>query len=862
VSDRITAWAAARLLIRLRLRQQLNQLGALYRFRKKSPARTGTGRKSSTGGLLAAFVAACMLFSFFNMSAQCVAHLAKALGTVEVYKEIRRGWLGVQVAQVTAEIAGRQGIKPPRGALISAIVDAGPAKAAGLQTGDVILRIGDKDVKDRNDVTRIVAATPPGTIVEVTIVRDRTELRKTVTLGVLPEDAKPSVRPVAPEAGSMLSPGVLRGATFVATLLLVAGLLMTLAGREITRPEWDLEWLATLPLPLSTLLSSRLIERALTNSTAFLMLDPFLTVLAWECGYRWTAPLLGIGVTIALLFAVATAQTLVDTGLRMSLAPPKLRNLHAVISIVSVLPLMLALSMAMSDSGFAFGWARAMPGWTSWLPAGLAVRALAAADGGSAALWSAATVGEVLAIVAVGYALLRRQLRDGVVAVGGREAGGRAPRAATAVAPARVARRALLPAVPRRELRLLGRDRAFMAQTLLLPAILVGTQVLINASGNVFVGAVENPANLAAIAFALAATLLLAAFQTLNTEGQALWILYCVPRPLESVLRQKAVLWGSAAAIYCVVVFAIAIAVAGTVSLQFVATALGVFGCDPLAQEVQRRVRPTYLYLYMTLAGLYVYAVYAVTVWQRAAMIVLTALLASALWQKARDQFDYLLDPTASPPARVSVSDGLIAALMFFVLQALVIIMFHVSRSTAAPATMLGVAFGIAGAVTWGVIRIVYWRAGTAGVPRIFGDGMRRALLWGAGAGVAAALAGVAYVVIISAMGLLARPERAADVTTRMVLAVVTVAAAPVFEEFIFRGLIFGGLRRSFGPATATLASAAIFAIVHPPLSVIPVFVMGVVAALIYERTRMLAAPMIVHAVYNAVVVGFQWTAA
>jgi membrane protease YdiL (CAAX protease family) len=113
--------------------------------------------------------------------------------------------------------------------------------------------------------------------------------------------------------------------------------------------------------------------------------------------------------------------------------------------------------------------------------------------------------------------------------------------------------------------------------------------------------------------------------------------------------------------------------------------------------------------------------------------------------------------------------------------------------------------------------------------------------------------------VIISAMGLLARPEHAADVTTRMVLAVVTVAAAPVFEEFIFRGLIFGGLRRSFSPTTATLASAAIFAIVHPPLSVIPVFVMGVVAALIYERTRMLAAPMLVHAIYNAAVVGFQW---
>jgi len=42
-------------------------------------------------------------------------------------------------------------------------------------------------------------------------------------------------------------------------------------------------------------------------------------------------------------------------------------------------------------------------------------------------------------------------------------------------------------------------------------------------------------------------------------------------------------------------------------------------------------------------------------------------------------------------------------------------------------------------------------------------------------------------------------------------------------------------------------------------LSLIPVFVMGACAALIYERTKMLAAPMLVHAIYNAAVLGFQW---
>jgi hypothetical protein len=93
----------------------------------------------------------------------------------------------------------------------------------------------------------------------------------------------------------------------------------------------------------------------------------------------------------------------------------------------------------------------------------------------------------------------------------------------------------------------------------------------------------------------------------------------------------------------------------------------------------------------------------------------------------------------------------------------------------------------------------------------------------------------------------------------RLWLLVLVVAAAPVFEEFIFRGLIFGGLRRTLGLAVSVLASAAIFALVHPPIAVIPVFGLGVVAALVYDRTRLLIGPMAAHAVYNAAVVGYQF---
>jgi hypothetical protein len=280
---------------------------------------------------------------------------------------------------------------------------------------------------------------------------------------------------------------------------------------------------------------------------------------------------------------------------------------------------------------------------------------------------------------------------------------------------------------------------------------------------------------------------------------------------------------------------------------------------------VQKRVRITYLYLYMLIASFYAYAIYASTLWARVATMVLTALVALALWQKARDRFPFLLDPDAAPPARVSLADGLIAALMFFVLQALISLLALATETdksrTLTPATVW-VAFTAGGAITYAVMRLIYWRAQTAGVPRVLGPHLLPTALWGLGGGMAAAAGGLAYITAARAFDWFSAARDAghlADPTTLLWLGSLAVVAAPIFEEFIFRGLIFGGLRRSLGFGAAAVASAAIFAIVHPPASVVPVFGLGLCAAFVYERTRVLAGPMLVHATYNAVVVAFQW---
>jgi serine protease Do len=105
------------------------------------------------------------------------------------FGEMRRGWLGVRIQQVTDDIAESLGLKPTRGALVAGVDDKGPAKPAGIEPGDVIVKFDGKDIKEMKDLPRIVADTAVGKDVPVVIVRKGKEETKSVKLGRL-EDAE------------------------------------------------------------------------------------------------------------------------------------------------------------------------------------------------------------------------------------------------------------------------------------------------------------------------------------------------------------------------------------------------------------------------------------------------------------------------------------------------------------------------------------------------------------------------------------------------------------------------------------------------------------------------------------------------
>jgi len=84
---------------------------------------------------------------------------------------------------VTDEIAETLNIKPPRGALVAGVEDKGPAKPAGIEPGDVIIKFDGKDVKDTKDLQRMVADTAVGKDVDVVVIRKGQEEAHKVTLG-------------------------------------------------------------------------------------------------------------------------------------------------------------------------------------------------------------------------------------------------------------------------------------------------------------------------------------------------------------------------------------------------------------------------------------------------------------------------------------------------------------------------------------------------------------------------------------------------------------------------------------------------------------------------------------------------------
>jgi serine protease Do len=99
-----------------------------------------------------------------------------------------RGWLGVSIQEVTPDLAVQFGLPSAKGALVTDVISGGPAAAAGLRRGDVIIAINGEVIDNLSRLRLMVAGTPVGARVKVKILRENKTDTIKVTLGELPED--------------------------------------------------------------------------------------------------------------------------------------------------------------------------------------------------------------------------------------------------------------------------------------------------------------------------------------------------------------------------------------------------------------------------------------------------------------------------------------------------------------------------------------------------------------------------------------------------------------------------------------------------------------------------------------------------
>jgi serine protease Do len=103
---------------------------------------------------------------------------------------VTRAWLGVFIQELDSETAKGLNIKTRNGALITDVVDGGPAEEGGIQEGDVIIAFNDQLISDPSNLKNVVSLTPPNTKNRVKVIRDGSKQIVEVVLAELPDEVQ------------------------------------------------------------------------------------------------------------------------------------------------------------------------------------------------------------------------------------------------------------------------------------------------------------------------------------------------------------------------------------------------------------------------------------------------------------------------------------------------------------------------------------------------------------------------------------------------------------------------------------------------------------------------------------------------
>lgn len=432
----------------------------------------------------------------------------------------------------------------------------------------------------------------------------------------------------------------------------------------------------------------------------------------------------------------------------------------------------------------------------------------------------------------------------------------------------------------RKELLWFLRDRSALIQAILIPLTIAGVQAFnlrhaVQAAGRSWNG-FSGFAIISGTYF-----LLVLGPKSLASEGPALWITMTWPRGLEDLLQAKARLWWtiSTVVVCAILLFAATRFPADSWRIALVAVGWWFFGRS-LAEKAVTLVSapssagepqpvPRHRQWTAMLGTLAFGSGVLLRNWHLAIIgIVFSSLIAAAMWQNLRARLPFLFDPWSEklPPAPTRLHAMVGIAVMAEGIG-LTTGIFSAIAGTAALNIARAVAYGLGALLTClimasflrkrGVKSAAIWTWPSAQAP----FGWASALFAGTFAGGLLGLCAVGYRQLVlqlpAVQEIIAKhPEMAAVSSAHFWwLALLAIGFAPLAEEYLFRGLLYRALDREWGGGRALLGSAAFFAIYHPPLSWLPVGLLGLLNALLFKKTGRLLPCVLSHMAYNAAVV-------
>jgi serine protease Do len=114
----------------------------------------------------------------------------KIMTDIKEHGQVTRGWLGLEIQDVTPALASQFGVKDGKGVLVSGLDPNGPAARGGVQRGDIIREIGRKTIEDGRALRLQIAETAPGTFVETKVIRNGAEHALPLKVGTMPSETK------------------------------------------------------------------------------------------------------------------------------------------------------------------------------------------------------------------------------------------------------------------------------------------------------------------------------------------------------------------------------------------------------------------------------------------------------------------------------------------------------------------------------------------------------------------------------------------------------------------------------------------------------------------------------------------------